>query len=158
MLPLWVAEDKNLFDKHGVDIEVTYVRGVSIEALHCRRSPVRARLATGGSALHDARRRPGDHCQHHQCRSLFLDDQAGDQKDPKISEAKKVGVTNLGDSPDLVLSLLFERWGLQRNKDVTVLGYSRRHAGTIGVSRQGLRRRRHDFRAEQPARDQNGPA
>ena len=33
MLPLWVAKDKKLFDKHGVDIEVTYVRGVSIEAL-----------------------------------------------------------------------------------------------------------------------------
>jgi ABC-type nitrate/sulfonate/bicarbonate transport system substrate-binding protein len=28
----------------------------------------------------------------------------------------------LGDSPDLVLSLLLERWGLQRNKDVTILG------------------------------------
>ena len=33
MLPLWVAKDKKLFDKHGVDVEVTYVRGVSIEAL-----------------------------------------------------------------------------------------------------------------------------
>src|SRR5687767_13083615 len=33
MLPLWVAKDKKLFDKHGVDVELTYVRGVSIEAL-----------------------------------------------------------------------------------------------------------------------------
>ena len=41
---------------------------------------------------------------------------------PEDLRGKKVGVTNLGDSPDLVLSLLFERWGLQRNKDVTVLG------------------------------------
>lgn len=33
MLPLWVAKDKGLFDKHGVDVELTYIRGVSIEAL-----------------------------------------------------------------------------------------------------------------------------
>ena len=33
MLPLWVAKDKNLFDKHGVDVEVMYIRGVAIEAL-----------------------------------------------------------------------------------------------------------------------------
>ena len=33
MLPLWVAKDKKLFEKHGVDVEVTYIRGVAIEAL-----------------------------------------------------------------------------------------------------------------------------
>ena len=33
MLPLWVAKDKKLFDKHGVDVEVMYIRGVAIEAL-----------------------------------------------------------------------------------------------------------------------------
>ena len=41
---------------------------------------------------------------------------------PEDLKGKKIGVTNLGDSPDLVLSLLLERWGLQRNKDVTILG------------------------------------
>jgi NitT/TauT family transport system substrate-binding protein len=33
MLPLWVAEDKGLFAKHGVDVELTYIRGVAVEAL-----------------------------------------------------------------------------------------------------------------------------
>ena len=41
---------------------------------------------------------------------------------PEDLKGKKIGVTNLGDSPDLVLSLLLERWGLQRNRDLTVLG------------------------------------
>jgi ABC-type nitrate/sulfonate/bicarbonate transport system substrate-binding protein len=41
---------------------------------------------------------------------------------PEDLKGKKIGVTNLGDSPDLVLSLLLERWGLQRNKNLTVLG------------------------------------
>src|SRR5262249_3319021 len=43
-------------------------------------------------------------------------------KRPEDLKGKKIGVTNLGDSPDLVLSLLLEKWGLQRNKDVAVLG------------------------------------
>ncbi len=30
MLPMFVAKDKRLFDKYGVDTEVTYIRGVAI--------------------------------------------------------------------------------------------------------------------------------
>jgi ABC-type nitrate/sulfonate/bicarbonate transport system substrate-binding protein len=45
-----------------------------------------------------------------------------DIKKPEELRGKKIGVTNLGDSPDLVLSLLLERWGLQRSKDLAVLG------------------------------------
>ena len=41
---------------------------------------------------------------------------------PEDLKGKKIGVTNLGDSPDLVLSLLLEKWGLQRGKDLAVLG------------------------------------
>ena len=33
MLPLLVAKDKKLFEKNGVDVEVTYIRGVAIEAM-----------------------------------------------------------------------------------------------------------------------------
>ena len=33
MLPLWVAKDKGLFDKYGVEVELAYIRGVAIEAL-----------------------------------------------------------------------------------------------------------------------------
>ena len=121
MLPLWVAKDKKLFDKHGVDIEVTYVRGVSIEALiagevqFVRASPpavVRstmrgADLAIIANTINVA---------------VFSLMTRPEINRPEDLRGKKVGVTNLGDSPDLVLSLLFERWGLQRNKDVTVLG------------------------------------
>ena len=33
MRPLWVAKDRGFFDKHGVDVEVTYISGVAIEAM-----------------------------------------------------------------------------------------------------------------------------
>jgi NitT/TauT family transport system substrate-binding protein len=121
MLPLWVAKDKGLFDKHGVDVELTYIRGVSIEALlagevqFVRASPpsvVRSTLRgadlafianTINVAVFSLMSKPG-------------------LKKPEDLKGKKIGVTNLGDSPDLVLSLLLEKWGLQRGKDLAVLG------------------------------------
>ena len=53
-----------------------------------------------------------------------------DLRRPNDLKGKKIGVTNLGDSPDLVLSLLLEKWGLQRGKDLAGFGASRRYART----------------------------
>ena len=121
MLPLWVAKERKLFDKYGVDVELAYIRGVAIEALlagevqFVRASPpavVRSTLRgadlaiianTINVAVFSLMTRPEIHR-------------------PEDLKGKKIGVTNLGDSPDLVLSLLLERWGLQRNKDVAILG------------------------------------
>ncbi len=121
MLPLWVAKDKKLFEKHGVDVEVTYIRGVAIEAMlagevhFVRASPPAvvcstlrgADLAIIANTINVA---------------VFSMMTKPELRKPEDLKGKKIGVTNLGDSPDLVLSLLLERWGLQRNKDVTILG------------------------------------
>jgi ABC-type nitrate/sulfonate/bicarbonate transport system substrate-binding protein len=121
MLPLWVAKDKKLFDKYGVDVEVTYIRGVAIEALlagevqFVRASPP----AVVRSTLRGADLAIIANTVNVAVFSLMSKPEIKQPEDPK---GKKIGVTNLGDSPDLVLSLLLERWGLQRNKDVTVLG------------------------------------
>lgn len=121
MLPLWVAKDKKLFDKHGVDVEVMYIRGVAIEALlagevqFVRASPpsvVRSTIRGADLAI----------IANTVNVAVFSMMTKPEIKRPEDLRGKKVGVTNLGDSPDLVLSLLLERWGLQRNKDVTVLG------------------------------------
>ncbi|HEX9786870.1 MAG TPA: ABC transporter substrate-binding protein, partial [Candidatus Binatia bacterium] len=121
MLPLWVAKDKKLFEKHGVDVEVTYIRGVAIEALlagevqFVRASPpsvVRSTIRGGDLAI----------IANTVNVAVFSLMTKPEIRRPEDLKGKKVGVTNLGDSPDLVLSLLMERWGLQRNKDVTVLG------------------------------------
>src|SRR5688500_20285163 len=44
-----------------------------------------------------------------------------DVKRPEEIKGKKLGVTNLGDSPDFVLSMILEKFGFQRGSDVTVL-------------------------------------
>lgn len=121
MLPLWVAKDKKLFDKHGVDVEVMYIRGVAIEALlagevqFVRASPpsvVRSTIRGADLAI----------IANTVNVAVFSLMTKPEITRPEDLKGKKIGVTNLGDSPDLVLSLLLERWGLQRNKDVTVLG------------------------------------
>jgi NitT/TauT family transport system substrate-binding protein len=121
MLPLWVAKDKKLFEKHGVDVEVTYIRGVAIEAMlagevhFVRASPpavVRSTLRGADLAI----------IANTINVAVFSMMTKPEIRKPENLKGKKIGVTNLGDSPDLVLSLLLERWGLQRNKDVTILG------------------------------------
>jgi NitT/TauT family transport system substrate-binding protein len=121
MLPLWVAKDKGLFDKYGVDVELTYIRGVAIEALlsgevhFVRASPP----AVVRSTLRGADLAVIANTINVAAFSLMS---KPNLKKPEDLRGKKVGVTNLGDSPDLVLSLLLQKWGLQRNKDVAVLG------------------------------------
>jgi ABC-type nitrate/sulfonate/bicarbonate transport system substrate-binding protein len=121
MLPLWVAKDKKLFEKHGVDVEVTYIRGGAIEAMlagevqFVRASPpavVRSTLRGADLAI----------IANTINVAVFSMMTKPEIRKPEDLKGKKIGVTNLGDSPDLVLSLLLERWGLQRNKDVTILG------------------------------------
>ena len=121
MLPLWVAKDNGLFAKHGIDVELTYIRGVSIEALlagevqFVRASPPSVvRSALRGSDLAFIANTINV--------AVFSLMSKPDLQTPADLRGKKIGVTNLGDSPDLVLSLLLEKWGLQRGKDLAVLG------------------------------------
>ncbi|HEY7164935.1 MAG TPA: ABC transporter substrate-binding protein [Candidatus Binatia bacterium] len=121
MLPLWVAQDRRLFEKYGVIAELTYIRGIAIEAMLAgevqlvRASPpavVRATLRGADLAV----------IANTINVAVFSLMSRADIKRPEDIKGKKVGVTNLGDSPDLVLTLLLDRWGLQRGKDVAVLG------------------------------------
>ena len=121
MLPLWVAKERKLFDKYGVDVELTYIRGVAIEALlagevqFVRASPpavVRSTLRGADLAI----------IANTINVAVFSLMTRPEIRRPEDLKGKRIGVTNLGDSPDLVLSLLLERWGLQRNKDVAILG------------------------------------
>jgi ABC-type nitrate/sulfonate/bicarbonate transport system substrate-binding protein len=121
MLPLWVAKERKLFDKYGIDVELAYIRGVAIEAMLSgevqlvRASPpavVRATLKGADLAI----------IANTINVAVFSLMSRPDIKKPEDLRGKKIGVTNLGDSPDLVLSLLLEKWGLQRGKDLAVLG------------------------------------
>lgn len=120
MLPLFVAKDKKLFDKHGIDVELTYIRGVAIEALiagevqFVRASPpsvIRSTLRGADLAvIANTINVP-----------LFSLMARADLKRPEDIKGKKIGVTGLGDSPDFVLSMILDKFGLQRGSDVTVL-------------------------------------
>src|SRR5258706_809089 len=120
MMPMFVAKDKRLFERNGVDVEVTYIRGVSIEALiagevqFVRASPpavVRATIRGADLAvIANTINVP-----------VFSLMTRADLRRPEDLKGKKIGVTNLGDSPDLVLSMILDKFGLQRGTDVNVL-------------------------------------
>jgi NitT/TauT family transport system substrate-binding protein len=120
MLPLFVAKDKKLFDKYGVDVELTYIRGVAIEALiagevqFVRASPPSVvRSTTRGADLAIIANTINV--------PVFSLMTRADVKRPEELKGRKLGVTNLGDSPDFVLSMILEKFGFQRGNDVTVL-------------------------------------
>src|SRR5262249_20042111 len=73
MLPLWIAKDKGLFDKYGVEVELAYTRGVAIEALLSGEVHFVRASPTGGSSLNAPWRRSRHHCEYHQRRSFLLD-------------------------------------------------------------------------------------
>ena len=120
MLPLFVAKDKKLFDKYGVDVELTYIRGVAIEALiagevqFVRASPpsvVRSTMRGADLAvIANTINVP-----------VFSLMTRADLRRPEDLKGRKIGVTGLGDSPDFVLSMILEKFGFQRGSDVTVL-------------------------------------
>ena len=120
MLPLFVAKDKKLFDKQGVDIEITYIRGIAIEALianevqFTRASPP----TVVGATLRGADLAVIANTINVPVFSLMA---RADLRRPEDLRGKKIGVTSLGDSPDLVLSMILDKFGLQRGRDVTVM-------------------------------------
>ena len=120
MLPLFVAKDKKLFDKQGVDVEITYIRGIAIEALianevqFTRASPP----TVVGATLRGADLAVIANTINVPVFSLMA---RADLRRPEDLRGKKIGVTSLGDSPDLVLSMILDKFGLQRGRDVTVM-------------------------------------
>jgi NitT/TauT family transport system substrate-binding protein len=94
MLPLWVAKDKGLFDKYGVEVDLAYIRGVAIEALlsgevhFVRASPpavVRSTLRGADLAI----------IANTINVAVFSLMSKPDQKRPEDLKGKKIGVTNL---------------------------------------------------------------
>jgi ABC-type nitrate/sulfonate/bicarbonate transport system substrate-binding protein len=120
MLPLFVAKDRGLFQKHGVEIDLTYIRGVAIEALIANEvqfvrasPPAVVRSTLRGADLAVIANTINVPLFSLMTRPDIM--RAGDLK------GKRIGVTGLGDSPDLVLSMVLEKLGIQRGKDVNIV-------------------------------------
>ncbi len=137
MLPLWVAKDKGLFDKHGVEVEVTYIRGVAIEALlagevqFVRASPpavVRSTLRGADLAI----------IANTINVAVFSLMTKPEIKRPEDLKGKKIGVTNLGRLSRPRSELAAGAMGPPAQQGRDRPRYSRRHAGTVGFGRKGF--------------------
>ena len=137
MLPLWVAKDKKLFEKHRRRRGVTYIRGVAIEAMLAGEVRLRPRVAAPPRpSLRGADLAIIANTINVAVFSMMTKPET---RKPETSKAKRSASPIWAILPDLVLSLLLERWGFQRNKDVTFLA-SVAACLSYDLGRKGIRR------------------
>jgi len=120
-LPLWIAQDKGLFKRHGLDSDLLYIGGGSVV--------VQAML--GGEVQFTRASAPGIvQASLHGADLVMIANTVNtlvysvmtrpDIKGPEDLRGKKLGVTRLGGSTDFVVGLLAKKWKFQRGKDYTV--------------------------------------
>jgi len=137
MLPLWVAKERKLFDKYGLEVELAYIRGVAIEALltgevqFVRASPpavVRstlrgAELAIIANTINVA---------------VFSLMTRPEIRRPEDLKGKKIATSPPGSAAALIDRIILTRLGLDPDRDVTLIPFGTsagRNFGQGGLAR-----------------------
>ena len=120
-LPLWIAQDKGLFKRQGLDTDLLYIGGGSVVVQAMLGGEVQfARASAPGivqASLHGADLVMIANTVNTLVYSVMT---RPDVKGPEDLRGKKLGVTRLGGSTDFVVGLLAKKWKFQRGKDYTV--------------------------------------
>jgi NitT/TauT family transport system substrate-binding protein len=122
-LPLWIAKEKNFFDKHGVGVELVYVgsSSIAIAALYSGNLDVVAGGGVGGIA---------SYLQGYKDVALFasLNNRLNFfvYSHPSIADApglrgKRLGVSRFGGVGDFAARFFLKRSGLDPRKDVAMI-------------------------------------
>ena len=114
---IWIAEDKGLFKKNGIDAEVVVLAGASAGGVSALIAGDVQFLTAGGGAVINAGLSGADvvmigsivnkGVQRVMARS--------DIRRPEDLRGKRVGVTRLGASSHMVLLLMLRQWGMSPN-------------------------------------------
>lgn len=120
-LPYWVAKERSLYKRHGVDAELIYIAGgsKSIQALLAGEVQV-AGIGTGsieaniqgGGTVYVAS------FVNHFIFSLYGDPRVNDVRELKGST---IGVTRFGTATDYAARFALKRYGLNPDRDVTII-------------------------------------
>ncbi len=122
MGPLWVARDRGIFSRYGIDVQLLYIGGGSVVTQALLSGDVQF-VRLGANAVVQASLRGAElkmiaNTINRLVFSLMTRPEIKSSADLK---GKKVGVTRLGGSTDFALDLALKKWGLRRGKDVAVL-------------------------------------
>jgi len=120
-LPLWVAQDKGLFKRQGLDTELLYIGGGSVVVQAMLGGEVQFTRASAPGIVQASLRGAELVMIANTVNTLVYSVMTRpDVKGPEDLRGKKLGVTRLGGSTDFVVGLLAKKWRFQRGKDYTV--------------------------------------
>lgn len=121
-LPIWLARDTGLFKKHGVDVEVIYMRGGSLITMGILNGDLQLSGA-GAESVVAAKVKGGDvimvACPL-DSDLVYLIAQPG-IKNPAELKGKASGVSRLGSTTHFYLRTALKKVGLDPEKDLTIL-------------------------------------
>ncbi|HEY2989618.1 MAG TPA: ABC transporter substrate-binding protein [Candidatus Binatia bacterium] len=120
-LPLWVAKDKGLFKRYGLDVDFLYIGGGSVVVQAMLGGEVQLARASAPGIVQAALRGADLVMIANTVNTLVYSVMTRpDVKSPEDLRGKTLGVTRLGGGTDYVVGLLLKKWGFQRGKDAKV--------------------------------------
>jgi NitT/TauT family transport system substrate-binding protein len=120
-LPLWIAQDKGLFKRQGLDTDLLYIGGGSVVVQAMLGGEVQFTRASAPGIVQASLRGAELVMIANTVNTLVYSVMTRpDVKGPEDLRGKKLGVTRLGGSTDFVVGLLAKKWRFQRGKDYTV--------------------------------------
>jgi NitT/TauT family transport system substrate-binding protein len=124
---VWIAEQKGLFRKHGLDVEVIVVGGAGTTGISALLAGDIQFVSSAGDAIVNASLRGGDTVMIAGVVNKGLQRVTVRQniKAPMELKGKKVGVTRVGAVSHTVLLMVLRRWGMaERDVQVVQVGSS----------------------------------
>jgi NitT/TauT family transport system substrate-binding protein len=120
-LPLWIAQDKGLFKRQGLDTDLLYIGGGSVVVQAMLGGEVQFTRASAPGIVQASLRGAELGMIANTVNTLVYSVMTRpDVKGPEDLRGKKLGVTRLGGGTDFVVGLLAKKWRFQRGKDYTV--------------------------------------
>ncbi len=120
-LPLWVAKDKGLFKKYGLDVDFLYIGGGSVVVQAMLGGEVQLARASAPGIVQASLRGAELVMIANTVNTLVYSVMTRpDVKGPEDLRGKTLGVTRLGGGTDYVVGMLLKKWGFQRGKDAKV--------------------------------------
>jgi len=120
-LPLWVAHDKGLFKRQGLDTDLLYIGGGSVVVQAMLGGEVQFTRAAAPGIVQASLRGADLVMIANTVNTLVYSVMTRpDIKTPEDLRGKVLGVTRLGGATDYVVGLLAKKWGFQRGKDFKV--------------------------------------
>jgi NitT/TauT family transport system substrate-binding protein len=121
IMPLWVAKEAGLFEKHGLDVDLQYVASAtSVAAVVSGQmqlatvglSEVLGAMAGGAELVVLATQVPG---------YTYIFEVAPGIQNAADLKGKSVGISRAGSSSDVATRVVLKRFGLDADKDVTLI-------------------------------------